>query len=306
MPTSRTLSAVLLGAVLATGCAASAGEDVETSDGALGVDVTGAGIVDKTPDAEGVLIYANDRAATADTLTQAGVNADVAKSIIAARTASDGTPHWFASLDEVDALPNTDANAFKALLAGAKAIGDEELPGFETQNLAKISVPDNLGRPPTSNDVTVEAGYDGLTPEQAYKISRSRLTNIVDPSNEDITHSRFLDNFKMFTIGIGNLFVANSPDATWLQGRIANATSVMMVGTMQMEHSNILVIAHGRQVDQYSRGPDGTYVLMQPNNVPVVMRAKLNLDPNNQGTRIFYPAWSAKQLAHATTVTEEP
>src|SRR5207253_2609086 len=112
------------------------------------------------------------------------LSASVAKSIASFRTAADGTPRWFSSIDEIDKLPNTTKTVFQRLIADAKTNGYTEAPGFDVPSLVKIVVPPNLGRPPTSNDVTVEAGFDGKSPAEVDVIVRGRLTNTVDSSND--------------------------------------------------------------------------------------------------------------------------
>lgn len=318
MPTSRTLSAlaILLASALfgsaATGCAADTGdadEEVAEAEGEIGASPKSAGIKAGSADEEGVLLLVNDRAVTLDVLkTRTKLTAAVAKSVIAFRTGPDGAPRWFSSIDEIDALPSTGKVAFQRLVADAKGSGYTETAGFDPPTLAKISVPSGLGRPPTSADVTVEAGFDGKPAAEAAILVRGRLTNTVDASNERFVGETIRDNHKAFTLAVGNLFAQGSPHATF--ARSLGADKLTLLGTMSALNPTILVAEKAGVTSYYARGSSGRYEAIPQPKYPVIMRAKIRLetgaaDDPGQGVRVFYPAWSAKVLTGPTTVIIE-
>jgi len=318
MRTSRTLSILLASAMLGLaslamgGCAADAtdsGDDVGEAEGEIGASPKSAGIKAGSADEEGVLLLVNDRSVTESTLrTRTKLTSAVSKSIIAFRTTADGTPRWFSTIDEIDALPSTGKVAFQRLVADATATGYTEAPGFDPPTLAKISVPPNLGRPPTSNDVTVEAGFDGKAAAEALILVRGRLTNTVDSSNESFVKRTIADNNKAFTLAVGNFFAQGSPHATF--AKALGADKLTLLGTMSSVRPTILVAEKAGVTTHYARGGSGRYEPIDAPKYPVIMRARIRLetggaDDPGQGVRIFYPAWSAKVLTGPTTTIIE-
>lgn len=311
MPTSRTFRflALLLGAALGcgiAGCAVDADDagDDETAEleGELGASPKSAGIKAGSREEEGVLLLVNDRATTVDVLrTRTKLTKAVATAIVLWRTDAEGKPRWFSSIDEIDAIRNTGATTFKRLVSDARANGYVEAEGFDPPTLGRLSIPDNLGRPPTSNDVTVEAGFDGKSPDEAIAIVRSRITNEIDASNERFVTQTIRDTHKAFTIAVGNLFASGSPHATF--ARSLGADSLTMTGTMSALNPTILVAEKAGTKTYYARGASGRYEAIPAPKYPVIMRARVQLEP--QGVRVFYPAWSAKVLSGPTTVITE-
>jgi hypothetical protein len=300
----------LAGSLALGGCATEAADDhAGSAEGELGEAPTTAGITAGSADEEGVLLLVNDRAVTAATLkTRAQLPAAVAESIAAFRTGADGKPRWFSSIDEIDALPATDAAAFQHLVADARTSGYTEAAGFEPPTLAKISVPPGLGRPPTSNDVTVEAGFDGVPAAEAATLVRGRLTNTVDSSNESFVRRTIADDHKAFTLAIGNLFAQGSPHAAFAKALAAD--KLTLLGTMSAVRPTILVAEKAGVTALYARGESGAYEAIATPKYPVIMRARIRLatgaaDDPGQGVRVFYPAWSAKVLSGPTTTIIE-
>ena len=302
---------LLAGAMLAMGamgCAADAGdgndEEIGEAEGEIGASPKSAGLKAGSPEEEGVLLLVNDRTVTLDVLkARTKVTAGVAKSIIAFRTTADGAARWFSTIDEIDALPSTGKVAFQRLVADANASGYTEAPGFDAPTLAKISVPPNLGRPPTSNDVTVEAGFDGKPAAEAAMLVRARLTNVVDSSNERFVGQTIKDNHKAFSLGIGNLFAQGSPHATFAKS--LGADKLTLLGTMSSVRPTILLAEKAGTKAYYARGASGRYEPIETPKYPVIMRANIRLatgatDDPGQGVRVFYPAWSAKVLTGPT------
>ncbi len=315
MRTSRTFSILLavgLVSLALGGCAADAsdaGDDVGEAEGEIGASPKSAGIKAGSPDEEGVLLLVNDRSVTESTLkTRTKLTAAVAKSIAAFRTSTDGKPRWFSTIDEIDALPSTGKAVFQHLVADATASGYTEAPGFDPPTLAKISVPSNLGRPPTSNDVTVEAGFDGKLAAEAAILVRGRLTNTVDSTNETFVKRTIADNHKAFTLAVGNFFAQGSPHATF--AKALGADKLTLLGTMSAVRPTILVAEKAGATTYYARGASGRYEPIDPPKYPVIMRARIRLETGaagdpGQGVRVFYPAWSAKVLTGPTTTIIE-
>lgn len=314
MLTSRTLVRFLaaLGAIAAStmGCAADLGQSVGQAEGEIGASA--AGVKEGTPAAEGVLLLVNDRSVTTDVLvTRTMLTAPVAKVITDYRTGPDGKPRWFMTIDELDRLPSITETVFTRLVADAKANAYTEAPGFDPPTLAKISVPSNLGRPPTSNDVTVEAGFDGKPAAEAAAIIRGRLTNTVDPSNERFLSQTIKDNHKACTIATGNYFVPGSPHARFIDtATTLGAVKLTLLCTVSAVNPTVLVSETAAGVKTYwVKGANGFETIAAP-KYPVIIRTQLRFptgadgDPG-QGVRVFYPAWSAKVLAGPTSTVIE-
>lgn len=310
MPTPRTLVFLgilgVLGAV--SGCAADAaddaGDDVAAQEGNVGASA--AGIAKGSLEEEGVLIYANDRAVGEDTFTKrANLAPGFASAIVAHRKGDDGKARWFSSIDELDALPASDQVGFTRLLADARANGYVEAPGFDRPAF-RLEIPENLGRPPTQADVIVHAGFDAKTPDEVVALVRGRITNDVHDSNERFIAETIRENHKAFTLAINNMYVENSPHLTFAHALAAD--SLTMLGTMSGINRTILKAEKGGVTSYYARGASGMYEAMPAEpKYPVIMRAKLKLPSRRvePGVRVFYPAWSAKQLGGPTTVITE-
>lgn len=306
MPTFRGLGILLAGAIAlaSVGCAVEAEPDDEVAEqeDALGASPRAAGIRAGSPEEEGVLLLVNDRAVGESTLrTRTKVSATVARGIVAFRTADDGSPRWFSSIDEIDGLRLTGKTTFVRLVADARASGYVEAPGFDPPTMALLRVPDGLGRPPTSADVTVEAGFDGKPPDEVAAVVQGRLTNVVHERNEAFVERTIRATHKAFTIAVGNLFAQGSPHADFARG--LGAESLTMLGTMSALRPTILVAEKDGEKRHYARGSTGRYEVIEAPRYPVIMRARVSLEP--QGVRVFYPAWSATVLTEPTTVITE-
>lgn len=287
---------MLIGAL--AGCAAHATDGGGSQAAAeLGAEPTAAGIAPGSLEEEGVLLLVNDRNVAFDTLVQrAGLEASVASAIVGYRANDDGSPRWFSTVDEIDALPATDDVVFRKLVGDARANGYVEAPGFDPPTAARLSIPDGLGRPPTAHDVTVEAGFDGTSPAEAIALARAHLTNAVHPQMEIFTVQTLRDTHKAFTLAVGNLFAMGSPHAEFAVS--LGADSLTMLGTMSALHPTILVAEKGGQKTYFARGESGRYEPLDPPRYPVPMRARVRLaSAGDPGVRVFYPPWSAKVLA---------
>lgn len=317
MPTSRTGLALLLGAILAMGsamgCAPASGpdsDDIAASEANLGEEVTAAGIQDGSIEAEGVLLLVNDReTTTADILNKrAGLPMDVAQAIVSARTGADGKPYWFKSLDEVDALPGTTTATFEQLLADARASFYVDEGPFDPPTLAQIEVPDVLlGTPITIDTVRVEAGFDGLSPDDVRRLVRARVPNNIHRENEQFLQTTIVTTHKSFTLGVGNLFAPNAPFASWL--RNLGAEKITMLGTMSAIHPTVLLTEKAGVKSYWVRNAQGYEPIDWARyHYPIIMRAHIRLetDPAGQGVRIYYPACPLKVLEQPTYIVTEP
>jgi hypothetical protein len=300
-----------MGAVGATGCAAheDGGESVAEADGNLSERPTAAGVAPGSLQEEGVLILANDRAVTAAMFeSRASLSVPEAEGIQNFRTGPDGKPRWFKSIDEIDALPGTSDTLFQHLVEDATDNGYVEAPGFDDLTKVRITVPPNLGRPPTSNDVGIEAGFDGKSPTEVTAIVRSRLTNTIDRSNDRFVSQTIASTHKAFTIAVNNFFGPVSPPRILAVN--LNPDRMTVLGTMSALHPTYLVAEKAGVTTYYTRGDDGAYQAVPTPNYPVIMRARiqcvsLGAHPAPFGVRVFYPAWSAKVLAAPTGSVSE-
>lgn len=291
------LAALLVPGLMA--CVAPGPEEAERSAFALGNEPIAAGISAGSLTEEGVLLLVNDRDWTGPDFVGAGLTPDLATAIVACRSSTQG-PRWFRTLDELDALAGTDAAAFAKLVAAATSSGHVEAPDFGPADQARLSVPDGLNHPPTSLDVTVEAGFDGATPETVAALVRARLTNTVHSSNESFIHATALATHKSFTIGVGNFFAPGSPPAVFAASLAADRLT--MLGTASAVNPTILVAERAGATTYYAR-TNGAYAPIPKPAYPILMRARVRLSP--PGVRVFYPAWSAPVLAGPTSVIHE-
>lgn len=303
MPTLSPLRALSCAALLLLGaaCSQASADDVGQAEGELGARE--AGITKGSLEEEGVLLLINDRAFDATALERkVGIGPSVAWAIESFRTAPDGKARWFKTIDELDELPSTNLATFQKLITSARANGYVEAAGFDPPTSARLSVPDNLGRPPNSNDVTVEAGFDGKTPDEVLAIVRSRITNEIDPRNDRFVGDTLRTNHKAFTIAVGNLFAQGSPHAAFA-ARLG-ADRLTMLGTMSSVTPTILMAEKAGTTTYYARGAQG-YAPIDTPRYAVVMRARIRLGAEGQGVRLFYPAWSASALSGPTAVIIE-
>lgn len=300
MPTSRSLLALFLGALLSVGCAAPSSDDAASDTNALSTPA----IAEGSLEAEGVLLLANDRNASIDVLTtRTKLTAFAAKSIVAGRT--NGGAHWFATVAEVAALPGVTADAMRLLLADAEATGyvDE---GELLPPAAAIDYPTDLAVPLTADLVTVQGGFDGLTPENVIDVIRSRVPNTIAPGNEQFLRNTITTSLKSFTLAVNNVFIENTPAGIWL--RNLHADEITMLGTMSSVHPTALMTKKNGVESYWVRSATGYEPIdWATYHYPVLMRAHIRLetDPAGAGVRIFYPACPLKVLERPTGTVEE-
>lgn len=286
-------SALVLAFALAAAACSADGDAIGTQEGELGAEPIAAGIAEGSLDEEGVLVSVNDAKTTAATLeTQAGLPAAVATAITTFRTST----RFFESVDEIDALAGTDADVFRKLVIHAKETGATEAPGFDALDKVRLRLPDGFHGRPTSADIVVEAGFDGLSAEDVRLRVRGRLRGTVHPSNDRFVDQTIAQTLHAFTIGVNNLFASGSPHATF--ARALDADRLTLVGTMSSVSPTFLVAEKGGTTTWYTR-QSGEYVPTPAPKYPLVMRARVRLG-DAPGVRVFYPSWKAKVLAAPT------
>ncbi|NOU26422.1 MAG: hypothetical protein HOO96_00835 [Polyangiaceae bacterium] len=301
---------VVAAALVVFGCGGVDSAEDDASDEDLISSPGAAGIKPGTIEETSVLNLVNDRSLDASGYrSRVLLSSAVANGIVRFRDGALPSPdddRVFTRIAEVDAVPSTGKAAFAALLKYAKSGGYD----FAPPNLAILSVPDNLGRPPTTDDVTVVRGFDGRSPADAEMVVRKNLGNTIHPQNERFVSDTLQRAHKAFTIGVGNFFAAGSPPQRFLQAQTAGATFTLL-GTASAIHTTVLRVqdpyvgalyfkrtASGYEsIDASYLAADGTL------RYPVIMSCAIRLNP--QGVRIEYPKWSAKLLEQQTTVVVE-
>ncbi len=292
--------ALVLATIALVACAAPVEEGVGSQEGELGAEPRAAGITEGSLEEEGVVVLVNDRLVDPEMLIARGVDRAAARGIGAFRTNTDGTPRWFDTLDDVDALPGTDASTFGKLVTIAKAGEWTEAPGFDPPDKMRFEIPDGLDHRPTSRDVRVNAGFDGKSPDEVLAIVKSRLRNTVHVSNRSFVDQTILETHHAFSIAINNLFAPGSPHATFVKE--LGADKLTMLGTMSAMSPTILVAETAGSTTFYTV-QDGHYAPIPKPGYPVIMRARIRV--SEPGVRVFYPSWKAKVLAGPTGVIIE-
>jgi hypothetical protein len=282
-------------------------EDVNDED-LVNSSPVAAGIVTGSIEEQAVLNLVNDVSMDAAAYqTKVKLSAKVAAAIVGFRAGPTPSPNddrLFENVAQVDALPLTGKAVFDALLRYAKAGGYD----FAQPTLALFEIPDNLGRPPTSQDVSVIKGFDGRTPADVERIVRKNLTNAIHPQNERFVTDTIRQTHKAFTIGLGNFFVAGSPGATFLRTQTGGAT-VTLLGTASALNPSILEVDRAGKKTYFVPG-SGAYAPLQasmltPTGIryPILMRSTIRETP--AGVRLSYPTWSASVLLAPTSTIVE-
>jgi hypothetical protein len=168
-----------------------------------------------------------------------------------------------------------------------------------------IVIPDNLGRPPRTTDVTIKKGFDGRSPDQVVDLVKSNLDNALHPSNRGLIDRMVRDNHRSFTIAVSNMFVANSPP-----NRFVTQLAQRNVVTVQMTMSAVnpvVIMAKGpgpERAKYYVKGPNGDYVQVPRPKYPVVAESKIRFSPEPSLT-MDYPKWKTPALAGPLSTIEE-
>jgi hypothetical protein len=286
-------------ALTAVACTAADDDDDKASvqEGELGAEPRAAGIAEGSLDEEGVLVAVDDPKTTASELeTRAKLPSGVAAAITDFRA---GGARFFESIDEIDALPGTDAEAFRKLATYARDTGATEAAGFDALDKVRMKIRDGHTARPTSADIEIEAAFDGRSPDEVRSLVRRRLRGTIHMSNERFVDTTIEGTLHAFTIAANNLFADGSPHARFARG--LEADRLTLVGTMSAVNPTFLVAEKAGATRWYVR-TSGEYVAVAAPKYPVVMRARIRLGGAEvaPGIRVFYPSWKAKVLAGPT------
>lgn len=187
-------------------------------------------------------------------------------------------------------------------LPGAGVIRPPQPPAYQ-KPLYDITIEAKPGAAPRTTDVTVNKGFDGLTPDEAAAKVKSQLQTSLYPRNERflLEHTRSIH--RDFTVGVSNVFVWNSPPNNFLSRLGVNEFKVL--GTMRGSQPVVYEVRLPNQANptHYARNAQGQYVVVPAPQVPVVMEAFVRLKP--AGVAIGYPGWHAPVLSGETAnITE--
>lgn len=168
-----------------------------------------------------------------------------------------------------------------------------------------ISIPDNLGRPPRTSDVTIKTGFDGKTPDEVVAKVKRNLKGGLHPSNRTLVERHIRENHKSFTIAVSNMFVGGSPPNRFV-GLLAARNQVTVEMTMSAVNP-VIIRAQGpgsSQPSYFGKGPNGDWVQIPPHKYPVVAEAQIRYRPEPSLT-MDYPLWSTPALAGPLSTVEE-
>jgi hypothetical protein len=184
----------------------------------------------------------------------------------------------------------------------AKPIVDPRPPKFATPK-ANITLPPNLGRPPTTKDLIIKKGFDGKTQAQAVESIMKGLTSKLDPRNEKFVRETAAVRFRDFNVAMSNSFVPNSPNNSLLKN-LGNQ-QLSLLGTMSSLQPAVYKAVNPQTgvTKYYAKDWTGNYGELPKPPVNVVMEARLRLDP--PGLVMSYPKWKNGALSGPTsTITE--
>ncbi len=275
----------------------------EADDAVVGKD--SAAIKPGSPEEAAVLLVANDRAlGEAQLKGEVLVTATAAKSLLAFRagpTSDRADDQWFLTLAQLDTQKGTTKTFFSRMVTFAKNRGYVEPTALVAPDQALLEVPDNLGRPPTSNDVTVVKGFDGRTFEATLALVQGRLTNHVHPQNERLVRDTVAISHKAFTIAVGNLFAPDSPPQ-----RFVNSLGASQISVLGLMGQITPVAIEARYADgrvEYYQRKTLDYERVEKPPQRLIMRTRISLEP--AGVAVYYPAWSLTVLKQPTTTVIE-
>lgn len=172
----------------------------------------------------------------------------------------------------------------------------------------EMSIPDNLGRPPTSNDVIIKKGFDGRSVDQFVDVVRGQFKpsasgKKLDPANDRLVRDTLSNTFKAFTIGVNNAYNPKSP-ISQLAARYPGA-KLTVLGTMSQVNPYVVRIDRLNQPPLLFTKSASGFTPIATNPYQVVVQAEIQTMPTN-GIRMGYPVWQAKNLEApaGATITE--
>jgi hypothetical protein len=170
-------------------------------------------------------------------------------------------------------------------------------PAFE------VVIPPNLGHKPTSQDVRVKKGFDGLTPSQVTSAVVSHLKSPLADINRTFVTAHIPQIHKAFTMAVNNLFVAGSPNKAFIDGVLARH-DITVLGSMTSSQPAVIKATRPGIAAPlyYAKDARGEFVQV-PEPRFVVMSAAIRRSP--AGVAVTYPDWTCAALSGPTgSVTE--
>jgi hypothetical protein len=160
-----------------------------------------------------------------------------------------------------------------------------------------ISVADAVRGTPKYEDVTINQGFDGRTPQQALAFVRSKLTTKVAAQNDSLVDKTILGAHKSFTLAVNNVFVKGSPSNTRMAGEWAGA-EVTVLGVMSQVHPVVMMVKKptDKVARYFSPAAGGGYEELSKLSYKVIMKAQLE-DGSKAGVRVSYQTWAAPTLS---------
>jgi hypothetical protein len=168
-----------------------------------------------------------------------------------------------------------------------------------------IVIPDNLGRPPRTTDVTIKRGFDNRTPDEVVSLVKRNLKGGILQSNRAFVDRTIKENHRSFTIAVSNMFIAGSPPNRFI-ANLAMRNSVSVQMTMSSVNPVIIsALAPGASTPRYfAKGPNGDYAEIPAHKYPVVAESRIRLKPE-PGLTMEYPLWAHPPLKGVITTIEE-
>jgi hypothetical protein len=286
-----------------------AADEETTSEDAL-ASADAAGVRVGSPEERIVLNLVNDISIdAAGYRTRAKLSKTLSEALVKARAGASASPiddKFFYSVDEMKPIKGVSKAQFTLLKNYGTAQGYDYAP----PGLILMEIPDNLGRPPTSNDVQIARGYDGRLRAPALAMIRANIQNPVHVQNERFVSDSIAASYKAFNVGLSNLFIPGSPPRRFMDSLAPD--SVEFLCTISTLNPTIVRYEKDGRVGYLQRAPSGGgYVRADASLIkddgeiryPVLLRAKVRFD--KPGVQLEYPKWSATVLSAPTsTVTE--
>ena len=178
-------------------------------------------------------------------------------------------------------------------------------PGYAPVTF-NLTAPDNLGHAPTSVDITVNAGLDGLSPQAALARVRGKATMPIAPNNNRFVDGTILATHKAFTLSVNNAFTQGSPSNAFIRTNLAGA-QVSILGVMSDDQPVVIMAKKPTDTRSHFYAADpgtGQYVEMPSMPYSVVMKAKLQ-DGLAAGVRVNYTTWGHSGLSGPLSTVQE-
>ncbi len=166
-----------------------------------------------------------------------------------------------------------------------------------------VTVPDNLGRPPTSSDVKIDGNADGRSADEVVSLVKNRLRGSFAPANKTFLENTIRNTYRSQALGVWNAMVDQSPTNLFLKNLGADA-KISVLGTVSSVKPTIYQVDQGGTTSFYARGDSGNLEPLAKQPYPVIMRTGVDLTGGQVAPS--YPHWNAPALAKpvGATITE--